>query len=115
MAAALNSIPAFLFDEALPAAASEGAWAQVVKNFITVHAGLHVNHSGDKSNAEQAVMALEEYKTWCDTIFKKYPNNKVQGYLAYTTATKKKAITGTAIMRYFKEAMTTFGNQFNPY
>ena len=114
MAAALDSIPAFLFDKSLPASGSEGAWAQVVKNFITVHAGLHVNHSGDKSNAEQAVMALEEYKTWCDAIFEKYPNNKVQGYLAYTTATKKKEITGTAIMRYFKEAMATFGNRFNP-
>ena len=115
MAAALESIPAFLFDEALPASGSEGAWAQVVKNFIAVHAGLHVNHSGDKSNAEQAVLALNEYRTWCDAIFKKYPNNKVQGYLAYTTATKKKEITGTAIMRYFKEAMATFGNRFNPY
>ena len=89
MAAALDSIPAFLFGESLPASGSEGAWAQVVKNFITVHAGLYVNHSGDKSNAEQAVMALDEYKTWCDAIFKKYPNNKVQGYLAYTTATNQ--------------------------
>ena len=112
-ASSLEFLPPCLFEKNMTQREA-GVWAQIAKQFISFKVGVYVTRGDECSDAQQAVKAMFEYEKWVRVIEQHYLDNKITQYMLHTTATMKKPVNGTAIMRQFKAGMGVFGNSLNP-
>ena len=96
-----------------PEAGDASKIAQIVKQFFIIKAGISVSHHGELPDSEQWVKAMDEYNQWCLILDRVYPDNVISPFMQYTTATRKKDMTGRDIMAKYGTGLRVIGNEYN--
>ena len=92
---------------------NETGWAQIIKQFITIVAGIETKSQDEMDKGSRENHIMSEYNRWVQIINEKFSEAAVLPWLNFTTGTRNTKVTGKYLYRMFSDGLRVFNRDFN--